>query len=94
MGVVVRRYIDILKIILFPTPLVLAPSLSAASLLFCSFLNVFSFFSQTLDIHSKSVQDSFDFWFPKMANHATKQKWKSFLTHTINVKCTYVFLKC
>ena len=42
-GVVVRRYIDILIIIInFPTPLVLALFLAAASLLLCSFLNVFS----------------------------------------------------
>ena len=40
MGVVVRRYIDILIIITFPTPLVLALFLAAASLFLCSFLNV------------------------------------------------------
>ena len=39
MGGVVRRYIDILiKIITFPTPLVLALFLVAASLLLCSLL--------------------------------------------------------
>ena len=39
-GVVVRRYIDILIIIInFPTPLVLGLFLAAASLLLCSFLN-------------------------------------------------------
>ena len=37
MGVVVRRYIDII----FPTPLVLALFLAAASLLLCSFLKCF-----------------------------------------------------
>ena len=36
MGVVVRRYIDFLIILLFPTPLVLA-LFAAASLLLCSF---------------------------------------------------------
>ena len=41
MGVVVRRYIDILTIIIFPTPLVLALFLAAASLLLCSFLKCF-----------------------------------------------------
>ena len=36
--IVLRRYIDILKIIItFPTPLVLAVFLAAASLLLCSF---------------------------------------------------------
>ena len=39
-GVVVRRYIDIL-IIIFPTPLVLALFLAAASLLLCSFFKCF-----------------------------------------------------
>ena len=39
---VVRRYIDILTIIInFPTPLVLALFLAAASLLLCSFLKCF-----------------------------------------------------
>ena len=42
MGVVVRRYIDILTIIInFPTPLALALFLAAASLLLCSFLKCF-----------------------------------------------------
>ena len=43
MGVVVRRYIDILTIIInFPySPLVLALFLAAASLLLCSFLKCF-----------------------------------------------------
>ena len=47
MGVVERRYIDILVILLlpFPTPLVLALFLAAASLLLSSFLNVFTLFS-------------------------------------------------
>ena len=38
MGVVVRRYIDILT---FPTPLVLALLLAAASLLLCSYFKCF-----------------------------------------------------
>ena len=42
-GVVVRRYINIL-IIIFPTPLVVGLFSAAASLLLCSFLNVFSVF--------------------------------------------------
>ena len=54
-GVVIRRYIDILIIIInFPTPLVLGFFLAAASLLLCSFLNVFSVFiyrDQT-DLHT------------------------------------------
>ena len=42
MGVVVRRYIDILTIIInFSTPLVLALFLAAASLLLCSFFKYF-----------------------------------------------------
>ena len=42
MGVVVRRYIDILTMILiFPIPLVLGIFLAAASLLLCSFLKCF-----------------------------------------------------
>ena len=42
MGVrVVRRYIDILTILIFHTPLVLALFLAAASLLLCSFLKCF-----------------------------------------------------
>ena len=42
MGVVARRYIDIPTIIInFPTPLVLALFLAAASLLLCSFLKCF-----------------------------------------------------
>ena len=46
MGVVVRRYIDIPTIIInFPTLLVLALFLAAASLLLCSFFNVFSVFN-------------------------------------------------
>ena len=47
MGVVEKRYIDILIILLLPfsTPLVLYSSfLAAASLLLCSFLNVFTLF--------------------------------------------------
>ena len=41
-GVVVRRYIDILIIIfIFPTPLVLGLFLAATSLLLCSFLKCF-----------------------------------------------------
>ena len=44
MGVVVRRYIDILIIIItFPTPLVLVLFLAASFLFLCSFKNVFSF---------------------------------------------------
>ena len=43
MGVVIRRYIDILIIIInIPTPLVLGLFLAAASLLLCSFKNIFS----------------------------------------------------
>ena len=43
MGVVVRRYIDILTIIIyFPTPLVLALFMAAVSLLFVHFKNIFS----------------------------------------------------
>ena len=42
MGVVVSRYIDILTIIInFPTPLVLALFLAAASLLLCLFFKCF-----------------------------------------------------
>ena len=42
MSVVVRRYIDILIIIIhFPTPLVLALFLAASSLFLCSFFTVF-----------------------------------------------------
>ena len=42
MGVVVRRYLDILTItLIFPTPLVLALLLAAASLLLCSFFKCF-----------------------------------------------------
>ena len=50
MGVVVRRYIDILTIIigLFPTPLVLALFGAAASLLLCS--NFKCFFGLVSDI--------------------------------------------
>ena len=44
MGVVVRRYVDILTLI-FPTPLVLALFLAAASLFLRSFKIIFSFFS-------------------------------------------------
>ena len=43
MGVVVRRYIDILTIIInFPYSTCISSFLAAASLLLCSFLNVFS----------------------------------------------------
>ena len=41
MGVVVRRYIDILIILLIPTPLVLVLFLAVASILLCSFLKCF-----------------------------------------------------
>ena len=41
MGVVVRRYIGVLIILLIPTPIVLALFLKAASLLLCSFKNIF-----------------------------------------------------
>ena len=42
MGVVVRRYIDILTIMInFPTPFVLTLFLAAASLLLCSFFKRF-----------------------------------------------------
>ena len=44
LGVVVRRYIDFL-ILLIPTPLV-SVLFTAASLLFCSFKKCFSFFFQ------------------------------------------------
>ena len=44
-GVVVRRYIDILIIIInFPYSTCIRSFLAAASLLLCSFLNVFSVF--------------------------------------------------
>ena len=44
---VVRRYIDILTIIInFLTPLVLALFLAAASLLLCSFIKCFFIFSE------------------------------------------------
>ena len=43
MGVVIRRYIDILIIITFPYSTCISSFLAAASLLLCSFLNVFSF---------------------------------------------------
>ena len=44
MGVVVRRYIDIrIKIITFPTPLVLALFLQQHPYFFVQFINVFSF---------------------------------------------------
>ena len=43
MGVVVRRYIDILTIIItFPYSTCISSFLAAASVLLCSFLNVFS----------------------------------------------------
>ena len=43
-SVVVRRYIDILIIIItFPYSTCISSSFAAASLLLCSFLNVFSF---------------------------------------------------
>ena len=46
MGVVVRRYIDILTIIInFPYSTCISSFLAAASLLLCSFQNVFSFFN-------------------------------------------------
>ena len=49
-GVVVRRYIDILIIIIiFPTPLVLALFLAAASLLLCSFSKCFFFLVNQLE---------------------------------------------
>ena len=51
MGVVVRRYIDFL-ILLIPTPLVLA-LFAAASLLHCSFLKTFSFLFVTFVQYSK-----------------------------------------
>ena len=42
MGVVIRRYIDFLIILLIPTPLVRISSFfAAASLLLCSFLKCF-----------------------------------------------------
>ena len=37
MGVVVRRYVDFLIILLIPTPLVLTPFFAAAASLLCSF---------------------------------------------------------
>ena len=44
MGVVVRRYIGILTIIInFPYSTCISSFLAAASVLLCSFLNVFSF---------------------------------------------------
>ena len=50
-GVVVRRYIDILTIIInFPTPLVLSLFWAAASLLLCSFFKMF--FRSFLIIHT------------------------------------------
>ena len=58
MGVVVRGYIDI-----FPTPLVLALFLAAASLLLCSFLKCFFslvsviFFTMYSKRYSKNIRD-------------------------------------
>ena len=46
MGVAVRRYIDIhIIIITFPYSSYISSFLAAASLLLCSFFNVFSFFN-------------------------------------------------
>ena len=56
MGVVVRRYIDILTIIInFPYSTCISSFLAAASLLLCSFLKVFSvlFLLFILHIYSK-----------------------------------------
>ena len=59
MGVVVRRYIDILTIIINFTPLVLALFLAAASLLLCSFFKCFLVFNicdhRSLPIHGLHV---------------------------------------
>ena len=53
MGVVVRRYIDILTISIFPTPLVLSLFLAAASLLLCSFFFGLSKLILTLNLMPK-----------------------------------------
>ena len=51
-GVVIRRYIDILIIIInFPYSTCIRSFLAAASLLLCSFLNVFSVFNNYIEDH-------------------------------------------
>ena len=56
-GVVIRRYIDILIIIInFPYSTCIRSFLAAASLLLCSFLNVFSVFNNN---SSSSTRVSF-----------------------------------
>ena len=58
MGVVVRRYIDILTIIInFSTPLVLALSLAAASLLLCSFFKHFFVLYNTSGVGISNYED-------------------------------------
>ena len=62
-SVVVRRYIDILTILIFPTPLVLTLFLAAASLLLCSFFKCFFvfvyviFFTIYSKRYSKNIRD-------------------------------------
>ena len=60
-GVVVRRYIHFLIILLIPTPLVLALFFAAASLLLCSFLKFCSLyiFSSPISILSVSSPTAF-----------------------------------
>ena len=63
MGVIVRRYIDILKIIInFPYSTCISwIFLAAASLLLCSFLKVFSFLFVIFDQYIANVtQRTFD----------------------------------
>ena len=60
-GVAVRRYIDILKIIItFPTPFVLAFFLAVVSLLFCLFLKCFFLFMLFLCNIANIAQRTFE----------------------------------
>ena len=58
MGVVVRRYIDILTIIInFPYSTCISSFLAAASLLLCSFLNVFSVLYIMFELFKVSIHN-------------------------------------
>ena len=71
-GVVIRRYIDILIIIInFPYSTCIRSFLAAASLLLCSFLNVFSVFKNK----------------NKNKNKNKKPKWRFLTSRGAHVNC-------
>ena len=82
-GVVIRRYIDILIIIInFPHSTCIRSFLAAASLLLCSFLNVFSVFKNKNKNKNKNKKPKWPFLTSRGA-HVNCAIMAMLYTHTI-----------